>query len=107
MDFILDLDCSEYISRNVSDIKSRNVSDIYNIKSKLKYINSTSVFDMHLINEIDCYFSSLKVIFDIDFFGAGCCLFLFAYLLCFCSIFVFLDKIVFILRLLFSAVNTT
>ena len=44
----------------------------YNIISKLKYITSTSVFDMHLINEIDyCYFSSLKVIFDIDFFGAG------------------------------------
>ena len=35
------------------------------------YITSTTVFDMHLINEIDCYFSSLKVIFDIDFFGAG------------------------------------
>ena len=43
----------------------------YNIISKLKYITSTSVFDMHLINEMDCYFSSLKVIFDIDFFGAG------------------------------------
>ena len=26
---------------------------------------------MHLINEIDCYFSSLKIIFDIDFLGAG------------------------------------
>ena len=26
---------------------------------------------MHSINEIDCYFSSLKVIFDIDFFGAS------------------------------------
>ena len=39
--------------------------------SELKYITSTSVFDMHLINEIDCYFSSLKVIFDIDFFCAG------------------------------------
>ena len=62
MDFILD--CSEYISGNVSDT-------FYNIISKLKYITSTSVFDMHLINEIDCYFSNLKVIFDIDFFGAG------------------------------------
>ena len=26
---------------------------------------------MHLMNEIDCYFSNLKVIFDIDFFGVG------------------------------------
>ena len=26
---------------------------------------------MHSINEIDCYFSSFKVIFDIDFFGAS------------------------------------
>ena len=94
MDFILDLDCSEYISRNVSDTFS-------NIKSKLKYITSTSVFDMHLINEIDCYFSSLQVIFDIDFFGAGL-LFIF---ICISTLFLF--KIVFILRLLFSAVNMT
>ena len=62
---------------------------------------------MHLINEIDCYFSSLQVIFDIDFFGAGL-LFIF---ICISSLFLFnirlLDKIVFILRLLFSAVNMT
>ena len=34
---------------------------------------------MHLMNEIDCYFSNLKVIFDIDFFGVGL-LFIFIYI---------------------------
>ena len=36
------------------------------------------MFDMHLINEIDCHFSSLKAIFDMDFFGAGL-LFIFSF----------------------------
>ena len=48
---------------------------------------------MHSINEIDCYFSGLKVIFDIEFFGASLLfIFICIYLLGFCLIFVFLIK---------------